>query len=237
MPNFSELLQKVKELNKIQEFNEMQALALKEEYLDQNLIIASPTSSGKTLVSEIYMLHTVLEKKKRAIFISPLKALTYEHSHSFKSKYEKEFDLKIGLSTGDLDSSSKYLDNYQIIFLTFEKLDSLIRHKTPWLHTVGLLIIDEIHNLDSDRGATLETTVVELKQILPYMKIIGLSATIPNAKELASWIKGKLIYSEYRPVKLKKGIYFDDKIKFDDNTLENIQGKYGAIEDLVIDTL
>lgn len=237
MSNFNELLQKVKELNSITDFNEMQTPALKEEYCDENLIIASPTSSGKTLVSEIYMLNTVLNKHKRAIFISPLKALTYEHSHSFKTKYEKEFDLKIGLSTGDLDSSSKYLDNYQIIFLTFEKLDSLIRHKATWLNSVGLLVIDEIHNLDSDRGAILETTVVELKQILPQMKIIGLSATIPNAKELAKWIKGKLLYSEYRPVKLKKGVLYDDKIKFDDNTMERIQTRFGPLEDIIIDTL
>ena len=76
MSNFKELLKKVKELNKISEFNEMQILALKEEYVDENLVISSPTSSGKTLVAEIYMLNTILEKRRRVIFISPLKALT-----------------------------------------------------------------------------------------------------------------------------------------------------------------
>lgn len=236
MSDFNELIAKVKDANNILEFNEMQILALKEEYCDENLIIASPTSSGKTLVAEIYLLYTILIKHKRAIFISPLKALTSEHYNSFKKKYES-FGLKIGISTGDLDSSSKYLENYQIIFLTFEKLDSLIRHRASWLHTLGLLVIDEIHNIDSDRGATLETTVVELKQILPSMRIIGLSATIPNASQLASWINGKLIYSEYRPVKLKKGILFENKIKFDDNTIEYIQTKNNSIEDIVIDTL
>lgn len=237
MPNLKELLPKIKELNDIKDFNVVQKSALKEEYLDKNLIVASPTSSGKTLIAEVFSLYTVLNKRKRVIFISPLKALTYEHSHGFKKKYEKEFDLKVGISTGDLDSSSKYLENYQIIFLTFEKLDSLIRHKASWLHTVGLLIVDEIHNLDSNRGAVLETTIIELNQIIPTIKIIGLSATISNAKELASWIKGELIYSEYRPVKLNKGVFFENKIKFDDNSEKRIIERFGAIDDLVIDTL
>ena len=89
MSNFLELLSKVKTINKISDFNEMQELALKEEYLTENLIVASPTSSGKTLVSEINILHTVLEKRKRAIFISPLKALTYEHFNNLKKNMKK----------------------------------------------------------------------------------------------------------------------------------------------------
>jgi helicase len=235
MSNFQELLLKVKEFNNILEFNEMQVLALKEEYLNKNLVISSPTSSGKTLVAEIYMLNTILEKRKRVIFISPLKALTYEHYKNFKKKYEN-FDLKIGLSTGDLDSSAKYLENYQIIFLTFEKLDSLIRHKANWLHTLGLIVIDEIHNLDSDRGATLETIIVELMLTIKNLQVIGLSATIPNAKELASWLNAQLIYSEYRPVKLDKGVILDNEITLQDKKYL-IEQKNSSLESVIFDTL
>ncbi len=235
MSNFQELLQKVKELYNIPDFNEMQILALNEEYCDKNLIISSPTSSGKTLVSEIYMLNTILEKRKRVIFISPLKALTFEHYKNFKKKYES-FDLKIGLSTGDLDSSAKYLENYQIIFLTFEKLDSLIRHKASWLHTLGLIVIDEIHNIDSDRGATLETIIVELMLTIKNLQVIGLSATIPNAKELASWLNAKLIYSEYRPVKLDKGVILDNEITLQERKYL-IETKNSSLESIVFDTL
>ncbi len=236
MPNFLELLDKVKTLNNISEYNEVQNLVLKEEYLNKNIVISSPTSSGKTLCAEIFMLNTVLEKHKRCLFISPLKALTSEHYTRFKHLYEKEFGLKIGISTGDLDSSSKYLENYEIIFLTFEKLDSLIRHKCQWLYSVGLVVVDELHNLDTDRGAILEITIVELKQILKDLQIIGLSATIPNAQQLTEWLDGKLIYSEYRPVKLKKGVLFEGTISFNNETKQIEKGN-SSIEDIVLDTL
>ena len=236
MPNFSDLLDKVKTMNNISEYNEVQNLVLKEEYLNKNLVISSPTSSGKTLCAEIFMLNTVLEKHKRCLFISPLKALTSEHYTGFKRKYEKEFGLKIGISTGDLDSSSKYLENYEIIFLTFEKLDSLIRHKAQWLYSCGLIVVDEIHNIDTDRGAILEITIVELKQLIKDLQIIGLSATIPNARQLTEWLDAKLIYSEYRPVKLKKGVLFEGAISFNDDTKQIEKGN-SSIEDIVLDTL
>lgn len=235
MSNFQDLLEKIKKINNI-DFNEMQKEALNENNCNNNIVVSSPTTSGKTIVAETYLLNTILNKKKRAIFVSPLKALTSEHYNGFKKKYEKELDLKIGISTGDLDSSSKYLENYQILFLTFEKLDSLIRHKVSWLHTIGLIVIDEIHNLDTDRGAILETTIVELMQIIKNIQIIGLSATIPNANEIAKWLNAKLIYSEYRPVILKKGVIYEDNLIFE-NENKKIDFKNNSLESLIIDTL
>lgn len=235
--NFTELISKIKEINKFENFNPMQLMAIKEELENKNIIVASPTSSGKTLVAETYAINTVKNKRKRVLYLCPLKALASEHYNTFKKKYIEEYDIKISLSTGDLDSSSKYLENYHIVFLTYEKLDSLIRHKTTWLNTVGLIVVDEIHMIDSERGPTLESTIVQLKHTIPNLQVIGLSATIPNAEELAQWLNAEYIYSEYRPVVLKKGIYCENKIHFEDATIEQIDSDENEIEAIVEDTL
>ena len=119
------------------------------------------------------------------------------------------------LSIGDTDAADTYLANYDFIICTAEKLDSLIRHHTPWLVSVSVVIIDEIHLLnDPSRGPTLEILITILKRILKNSQIIGLSATIGNSKELAKWLDAKLVVDDWRPVELKKGIYFNGEIDF-----------------------
>jgi len=230
-----DLIHKVKELNSV-EFNPMQLKALEQGLFDSNVIISSPTASGKTLVSEITAINSIINKKKKVIYACPLKALASEHFNEFKSKYSKELNIKATISTGDFDSSSKYLQNYDIIFTTYEKTESLLRHKAEWLSLIGLLVVDEIHEIDSDRGPTIEIMITKLLLLNPKMQVLGLSATIPNAKELAKWLKAKLIESSFRPVKLNEGVFFENKIHFL-RCKEKIEDKNDSVISLSLDAI
>jgi helicase len=178
-----------------------------------NLLVCTPTASGKTMIAELASIKSILEGKGKAIYIVPLKALATEKYREFKRKYSGV--AKIGLSIGDLDASHPYLAEYDVIVTTSEKLDSLIRHHAPWISSVKTVIVDEIHLLnDPSRGPTLEILLTILKQVLKKVQIIGLSATIGNAEELAGWLEAELIIDNWRPVKLHKGTYLNGKIEF-----------------------
>ncbi|MBU2100204.1 DEAD/DEAH box helicase [Candidatus Micrarchaeota archaeon] len=230
-----DVITKVKELNQI-EFNPMQEKAIQTGLFDSSIIISSPTASGKTLIAEVTALNSVINKKKKVIYACPLKALASEHFSEFKKKYSKELNIKVTISTGDFDSSSKYLQNYDVIFTTYEKTESLLRHKTEWLSSIGLLIVDEIHEIDSDRGPTIEIMITKLLLLNPSLQVLGLSATIPNSKELAEWLKAKLVESSFRPVKLNEGVYFDDRIHFLRGK-EKIEANSDSVLALAKDTL
>ncbi len=96
-----------------------------------NLLICTPTASGKTLIAEMAGVKGILEQKGKAIYVVPLKALANEKFKEFKEKYGNLF--RIALSIGDIDSADPYLVDYDFIFTTSEKFDSLIRHHSPWL--------------------------------------------------------------------------------------------------------
>ncbi|MFH1505566.1 MAG: DEAD/DEAH box helicase [archaeon] len=178
---------------------------------DKNLLVCTPTASGKTLVAELAILNAIYHDKGKAVYIVPLRALASEKFKEFK----KHYDFNIAKSTGDLDSSDFYLQKYDLIITTSEKFDSLIRHKTPWLSDVKVVIIDEIHLLnDASRGPTLEVLITILRKILPKLQLVALSATIGNPAELAKWLDAKLIIDNWRPVRLDKGVYLDGKIEF-----------------------
>ncbi len=179
----------------------------------QNLLVCTPTASGKTLVAEMAFLNSILSHTGKAIYIVPLKALASEKHNEFKRKYGHLF--RIAKSVGDTDSAEEYLSNYDLIITTSEKLDSLIRHHAPWLKEVKVVIIDEIHLLnDIGRGPTLEVVITILKSLLKDVQVIGLSATIGNAQELADWLNAKLVADDWRPTKLHKGVLFDGKVEF-----------------------
>ena len=179
---------------------------------DKNLLICTPTASGKTLVAELSFLNTILNKGLKAVYIVPLRALASEKFYSFKKAYP---NLKIGLSTGELDSDDSGLGRNDLVIVTSEKFDSLLRHRTNWLSSLGTIIVDEIHLLnDSSRGPTLEIVLAILKKELPKAQIIGLSATIGNPEALSEWLNAELVQDSWRPVKLKKGVFFDGDVHF-----------------------
>lgn len=200
----------------ITELRSSQTKSIKAGLLDgKNLLVCTPTASGKTLIAELAMTKAILEGKGKAIYIVPLKALATEKHKDFKKRYSHLF--RIALSIGDLDSADPYLAEYDLIVCTSEKLDSLIRHHAHWLSQVAVVVVDEIHLLnDSSRGPTLEIILTILRQLVKNVQVIGLSATIGNPQELAEWMQAELVIDDWRPVKLKKGVLLDGKITFEE---------------------
>ena len=179
---------------------------------DKNLLVCTPTASGKTLVAELAFLNAILHDKGKAVYVVPLRALASEKYKTFKKDYPS---IKIAISSGDIDSADSYLERYDLIITTSEKFDSLIRHKASWLRQVKTVIIDEIHLLnDSGRGPTLEVLITILRNLLKNMQLIGLSATIGNPEELAEWLDAKLVLDDWRPVRLDKGVYLAGEVEF-----------------------
>jgi helicase len=213
--------------NGFQDFNEVQKNCL--DKLEKSLVVSAPTASGKTIIAELFILEQVLNENKKVIYTCPLRALASEHYKDFKRKYP---EITFALSTGDLDSSSSYLKKFDVIFTTYEKAQSLLRHKAEWLPRVGCLIVDEIHELDSDRGPVLEIALTQMMNANSDLKVLGLSATIPNAKELAEWLKAELVESDFRPVKLKEGVLCNNSVEYNDGSKEE-----GTLEKIIEKTL
>jgi len=209
----------------------------------RNLVLASPTASGKTLVAELCALEHVLEKNGKTVYLTPLRALANEKFDEFK-KYTaiRKADgkrISIGISTGDFDSSDPWLERYDVIITTNEKADSLLRHKAKWMDDISLIVADEVHLLnEAERGPTLEIVLARLMQVNPAMQILALSATINNVKEIAEWLKADYVTTEWRPVTLREGILLHDEIQYRDGDARKIEKKTSnAIINLALNTL
>ena len=173
----------------------------------QNFVIATPTASGKTLLAELVMLKSVLTASGKCLYVVPLNALAYEKYRSFKDKYSP-ITHRIGISTGDYESSSRYLAGNDIIILTLEKFDSLTRLKPSWMRGITVLVVDEVHVIGEDkRGPRLEGAIARFLSFNPSARVIALSATIQNADEFANWLHAYVVKSEWRPVPLKEEVF------------------------------
>jgi helicase len=182
-----------------------------------NMVVAAPTASGKTLIAEIACVNAILSHRKKAIYVAPLRALVSEKFNEFKGAYPY---IKSAMSIGDLDADDKWLSEYDMIFVSTEKFDSLMRHQISWLDGVGCFVFDEIHMLgDPSRGPTLEILITKIMTSC-NAQIIALSATIGNSKEIAKWMGAELVESDYRPVKLAKGIILNSKVYYGEDAPE-----------------
>jgi len=196
----------------------------------KNLVLASPTASGKTLISELCGIKHVLEKNGKVIYLAPLRALANEKFDEFQ-KYTSLIKangkrVSIGISTGDFDSSDTWLGKYDVIVTTNEKADSLLRHRAKWMDEISLVVADEVHLLnEAERGPTLEVVLARLIQINPDIQILALSATINNVDEIAAWLKAGYVVTEWRPVNLKEGVLLHDEIQYKDGDAKKIDKK------------
>jgi helicase len=219
----------------IEELYPPQADAIGPALLGENLVLAIPTASGKSLVAYLAILASVLRGGK-ALYIVPLRALAAE-------KYEdlKEFEslgIKVGISVGDYDSVDPTLEKFDVIVATSERADSLLRHRSNWLQQLTVVVADEVHLInDVDRGPTLEITLAKLRQVNPKAQVLALSATIKNSDQLAKWLEAEHVKSEWRPVPLKEGVYHDGLVHFVDQTLQEIKGGEDDIAGLIVDIM
>ena len=209
----------------------------------KNLVLASPTASGKTLVAEICILKHVLERNGKAIYLAPLRALASEKYKEFQRyssiKKPSGEHLRIGMSTGDYDSSDPWLGRYDIIISTNEKADSLLRHRAPWMNELSLVVADEIHLLtEHERGPTLEVVLTRLTEINPNIQVLALSATVRNADEVGQWLHAGSVTTDWRPVPLREGIYNLGQLQFNDGSSRVIQGGTKTpVLDIALDVL
>ncbi len=175
----------------------------------QSLLVSAPTASGKTLIAMLAMIDYLSKNNGKVIYLSPLRALASEKFSEFK-KLEKVAlgkKIKVSISTGDFENLEKNLEKSDVLILTNEKMDSIIRHGAEWIEEIGLVIADEVHLIgDESRGPTLEMILTQLKLLETKPQIVGLSATITNSDELADWLDCKLVKNDWRPVPLSEGV-------------------------------
>ena len=197
-----------------------QADSVKSGLLDgTSILVSAPTASGKTLIAMLAILSYLFKNNGKIIYLSPLRALAAEKFTEFK-KLEKITlgkKIKVGISTGDFENIEKNLEKSNILILTNEKMDSIIRHGVEWVEEIGLVISDEVHLIgDETRGPTLEMILTQLKQLDTKPQIVGLSATITNSDEIANWLDCKLIKNDWRPVPLSEGVSDGGEVTMND---------------------
>lgn len=212
-------------------FNKMQSVVLPSLLQsDDHVVVAAPTASGKTVVAELAMVRELVKPKQqrgKILYLAPLRALTNEKEVEWQSLFHP-LGFKVYVVSGERELEPSKVKSADIIISTPEKWDSASRkHSTthPFVRAVSVIVIDEVHLLDSDeRGGVLEALITRMKRITSgNVRIIALSATMPNVDEVAAWIGAKREYTyvfdeSYRPVPLEAKVrwYSPGKNKFMD---------------------
>jgi helicase len=221
-----------------------QELALSKGLLEgKNLLVTTPTASGKTLIAMMAAIK-IIEKGLKVIYLTPLRALATEKYHDFHVLEDLDITgikIRVKIATSDYNSSGKDVEDADVIILTNEKMDSLMRHGAEWISDVGLFVADEVHLIgERERGPTLEMMLTNIRQLYRQSQILALSATVANSDDIADWLGCELIESNWRPTKLIEGVYEDGNIRMNDGSRFKILTSVGvrsAAIDIAIDSL
>ncbi|KAF9003722.1 Sec63-domain-containing protein [Hymenopellis radicata] len=221
LPEWSRPAFSVKTLNRVQ--SKLYPVAFG---TDEPLLLCAPTGAGKTNVALLTILNEMSHHRDevtgafdfdsfKIIYIAPMKALVQEMVGNFSKRLEV-FGMKVGELTGDSQMTKQQIAETQIIVTTPEKYDVVTRKSTDtsYFNLVRLIIIDEIHLLHDDRGPVLESivarTIRRMEQTNEYVRLVGLSATLPNYQDVATFLrvdesKGLFYFdASYRPCGLQQ---------------------------------
>jgi superfamily II RNA helicase len=169
------------------------------DYINQcfSVIVSAPTGAGKTAIAE-HIITSSIQNKMGVIYTAPIKALSNQKFRDFQA----QFGENIGILTGDVSINP----DAQVLIMTTEIFRNKILDEPKSLEKYSWVIFDEIHYIDNpERGTVWEESLIFLPK---HMNILGLSATIPNIKQFASWIESvhnkpiKTVIEDKRPVPL-----------------------------------
>ncbi|OAA64246.1 dead deah box DNA helicase [Niveomyces insectorum RCEF 264] len=181
---------------RFQYFNPMQTQIFHTLYhTPANVLLGSPTGSGKTVAAELAMWWAFREKPgSKVVYIAPMKALVRERIKDWSSRLAGPARLKLVELTGDNTPDTRTIQDADIIITTPEKWDGISRswQTRNYVRKVSLVIIDEIHLLAGDRGPILEIIVSRMNYIAASTKnpvrLLGMSTACANATDLGNWL-------------------------------------------------
>jgi replicative superfamily II helicase len=195
----------------VTEFWPSQVAALDRGLLDpdQDLVVKMPTSSGKTRVAELAIVSALISRPSyKCLYVAPYKALVSEVQDSFGMLFG---DLGFAASTvigalEDDEYDEVVVDEDEVLVMTPEKLDLLLRVNPSLLDRVGLVVLDEGHIVgEGERGVKYELLVSRLRRRLPEARFLALSAVVADETlaELAQWLgrdaSANTVQSAWRP--------------------------------------
>ncbi|KAF2787965.1 Sec63-domain-containing protein [Melanomma pulvis-pyrius CBS 109.77] len=183
-------------LQRFQYFNPMQTQIFHCLYhTSANVLLGSPTGSGKTVAAELAMWWAFREKPgSKVVYIAPMKALVRERVHDWGKRLAGPMGLKLVELTGDNTPDTRTIRDADVIITTPEKWDGISRswQTRGYVRQVSLVIIDEIHLLGGDRGPILEIIVSRMNYIASQRKgsvrLLGMSTACANATDLGNWL-------------------------------------------------
>lgn len=171
---------------------------------NDNFVLSAPTGSGKTAVLELAICRLMsgfANSSFKIVYQAPTKSLCSERQRDWQRKF-RPFDLEVAELTGDTDNAQlRNVQHASIIITTPEKWDSVTRKwkdQQKLMQMVKLFLIDEVHILKENRGATLEAIVSRMKSVGSDIRFVALSATVPNSQDIATWL-GKDSVTPYIP--------------------------------------
>ena len=201
------------------ELDDFQKQAVARLERSECIFVAAHTSAGKTVCAE-YAIALARKHCTRAIYTSPIKALSNQKYRDFKDKFGDD----VGLITGDLQIGA----DSSCLIMTTEILRSMLYRGADLIRDIEWVIFDEVHYInDSERGVVWEEVIIMLPQ---YVNMIFLSATTPNTKDFSDWIgrtKRKpvhVIRTDYRPVPLSHHLWAGQKLH------KVMEGKSGFLD-------
>jgi replicative superfamily II helicase len=179
-----------------EKFNPVQSRVFEYYDKDNNLIIATATSSGKTVVGEMLLSHEIRKRGGKGMYLVPLRALAQEKIDEWTDKDHHFHDLKISVCTGDYRLTAerkKELDEADLIIMSYEMFNSRVRNlgseRSDFLKKIGTIVADEVHLLTvPKRGDHLEAGLMRFTEINKDCRMVFLSATMPNVDEIANWV-------------------------------------------------
>lgn len=201
----------------------VQELAVKEYglFAGGNLIVFSPTSSGKTFIGEMAAVKAARENTK-VFYLVPQKALAEEKYREFSRRYAKA-GIDVAISSRDRREFDGQIlrRQFQIAIVVYEKLQTLLVAQPNLVQGIGLVVVDELQMLtDDERGAGLELLLTKLKMAGSHPRMIGLSAVLGKASLLAEWLEAKLLIDTRRPVELRKGVLCQGVFRYREHNSE-----------------
>mmetsp|Transcript_62196 Transcript_62196/g.148187 ORF Transcript_62196/g.148187 Transcript_62196/m.148187 type:complete len:2144 (+) Transcript_62196:214-6645(+) len=226
----------------LQSFNAIQTQVHNTLYnTNENTLIAAPTGSGKTICAEFALLRSLTEDPTgKIVYVAPMDALVKERFEDWSDKFGGLDGVKIAMLSGDTVADNKTLERCNIVLSSPDSWDMLSRRwrQRKQVQNVALLIVDEVHLIGGDKGPVLEVITSRMRymasQIPKKTRIVALSASVANAKDLGEWI-GASTHSLYnfhpnvRPVPLEIHIQGFDIPHYASRLLAMSRPMYSAI--------